>query len=96
MTGTGGANLWAGLGKVAFETQDGGARFEFSAQRMIDDEIRNGRANFGPPTGWLQRYDTERTIVLSTMPPTSGGRGGCGTVGQHRVLGDCRRRGQYL
>ncbi|WP_421703728.1 TonB-dependent receptor domain-containing protein [Aliiroseovarius sp.] len=60
MTGTG-ANLWAGLGKVAFETQDG-ARFEFSAQRMIDDEIRNGRANFGP-TGWLQRYDTERTIL---------------------------------
>lgn len=56
------ADLTASLVKLAYETEAGG-RFEFSTQKMLDTELRNRRANFGPGAGDVyELYDTRRTV----------------------------------
>ena len=59
VTGTA-ADLSSGLIKFAYEG-DTGHRLEFSAHMLEDTALRNFRANFGPSTAPLVRYDTKRS-----------------------------------
>ncbi len=71
MTGTG-ADLQSGLLKLAYET-DTGHRFELSGQQLQDSSLRNFRANFGPGTRPLVRYDTERSTYAFNYAFLQGG-----------------------
>ena len=71
VTGTG-ADLQSGLLKLAYET-DTGHRFELSGQQLQDSSLRNFRANFGPGTRPLVRYDTERSSYAFNYEFLQGG-----------------------
>ncbi|MBO9474844.1 TonB-dependent receptor [Shimia sp. R10_1] len=65
------ADLQTGLLKAAYES-DSGHRFEVSAQKLVDDALRNQRANFGNSARPLIRYDTERTNLSFNYSLTNG------------------------
>ncbi|MEL5877085.1 TonB-dependent receptor plug domain-containing protein [Cereibacter sphaeroides] len=68
------ANLKSALGKLAYESE-GGHRFELSALRLRDDELRQFRANFGGLGGvvdQLRLYDTTRESWSLSYENTQG------------------------
>lgn len=70
-----GTNVLSGLAKLAYETQ-GGSRFEFSAERVRDDEARPYRANIGAliggrPVPETRSYDLERSNYVFTYTETA-------------------------
>lgn len=64
-----GTGLLSGLGKLAYETETGD-RFEFSYERVIDDELRPYRANIGslvgPSNPLTRNYDLDRQNITFT------------------------------
>lgn len=70
-----GTNILSGLGKIAYETQNGG-RFEFSIENVRDDEARPYRANVGAiiggrPTPATRPYDLNRRNIALTYTTTA-------------------------
>lgn len=73
-----GTNILSGLGKLAYETQNGG-RFEFSIENVRDDEARPYRANVGAiivgrPVPLTRPYDLKRqnyVLTYTTTAPTA-------------------------
>ncbi|WP_121061062.1 TonB-dependent receptor domain-containing protein [Chachezhania antarctica] len=70
-----GTGMSSGLGKFAYETENGG-RFEFSYETVRDDDLRPFRADMQSSDGVLmtRRYDLQRENIVfnyTTVDPTA-------------------------